>query len=188
MFRSFRKIGLFVLVATGLLYACKKYKDPAPYNDPRLTNPYCNDPDAINYNWGFPGKPDNSVCIYAVDEMKGSYILKDSVVVESSALLVGTDSINIYLTQVGSSKTKMDVSGFCSSGSLMITTGRVTVAAVDTTVGDSLTSRGQLFCRVQDTVTGTFILDPIDKQLLHVSLRIKNDTTVLILVGDARKQ
>lgn len=186
---SFLKFSLVVFLLSGLLYACSKYKDPAPVNDPRLTNPYCNDPDAINYNWGYPGKPDNSVCQYATDQMRGTYLLKDSVVVESSGLLIGADSFNIYINSVSGSKRKLDISGFCSSGSLLATAGRILVATVDTTVGDSLTlNKGQLFCRQQDTVTGTFSLDPIDKTLLRVSLRIKNDTGVLVLVGDARKQ
>jgi hypothetical protein len=187
--RKLLYISLFLLAASVLVFSCSKYKDKAPTTDPRLTNPYCNDPEAVNYNVGFPGKPDNSVCIYAADQFKGTYIVKDSTVVESTGLLVGADSFLLYINPNNGSKSKINVAGFCSTGSLGFTSGRTLTATGDTTVGDTTTMhQGQLFCRTQDTVTGTISLDPIDNKLLHISLQIVNDTGILLLVGDGRKQ
>ena len=173
-----------------VFFSCKKWKDPAPTTDPRLTNPYCNDPAAVNYNWGFPGKPDNSVCFYAIDLFAGKYIFKDSMYL-ASGLYVGYDSLVLNISPVAQSHSKMTVTGLCGfSGSVVISmTAASYTATVDTVVGDTTTlHRGQILCRIQDTLTGTLVKDRIDSTLITVSFQVANDTGIVMHTGRAIKQ
>jgi hypothetical protein len=178
-------IAIFSLL---VFYSCKKWVDPPPQNDPRLTSLYCNDPTAVNYNWGFPGKPDNSVCIYPTDRFVGSYLVHDSVYVASSGLFLSADSFIMNINKA--SLSKLIVSGFCANGNtLMLTAGRTLIATVDTTVGDTLsTNRGQIFCATQDTVTGTIVRDFLDASLLRINFQVVGDTGTTFHVGKAVKQ
>lgn len=187
--RYFVFIALFVVASGGVFLSCKKYKDPAPTTDPRLTRPYCNDPEAVNYNWDFPGKVDNSVCFYPTDKFTGVYMWYDTVTKAADGLFLGADSI--LLTFISSSHSKTTVGGFCVGGgkSLQMTVNRTLVASVDTLVGDSLTTnQGQIFCRQVDTVFGTITRDPLDATLLHMALTVASDTGITIHGGSARKK
>ena len=180
---------LFVVISVALgcciFLSCAKWKDPKPINL-GLTNPYCNDPAAVNYNWGFPGKPDNTVCFYPTDLFKGSYMFHDSVYKDT--LFIRYDSFIMTITAL--SQTKISVAGFCSNGNqITLTAGPTYIATVDTTEGDSLTiNLGQKLCRIQDTVSGTISKDRIDSTLLHVSLQVVSDTGISTHFGSARKQ
>jgi hypothetical protein len=161
----------------GYLFSCKKYTDAPATTDPRLTNPYCNDPNAVNYNWGFPGKEDNSVCFYPTDLFQGVYELRDSVFFKSNGFFVSADTIT--LTIVRNSSTKMTVTGFCpSGGALSMSASTNFLATVDSLVGDSTTIRGQYFCIGGDTVSGTFTKDRINDSIFYISLQVAADTGV----------
>jgi hypothetical protein len=177
-------IAMLSGVGIGILFSCNKYKDAPPKNDPRLTNPYCNDPLAVNFNVGFPGKPDNTMCFYPTDLFKGVYLFKDTV--QRDTLFISADSFFITIDRL--SKLKISVAGFCSSGdTLLMTAGPTYVATVDTTEGDTTTvNPGQRFCRVQDTVTGTISRDRVDTTLLHISLQVVSDTGITTHTGSAR--
>ena len=166
----------------------KKWKDPAPVDDPRLTNLYCNNPRAVNYNLGFPGKPDNSVCFFPSDLFIGTYLLKDSVYLSTSGLFLSADSFLINIIKLSDST--IGVTGFCKSGArLHMTAGPTYVATMDTTVGDTLSiNRGQIMCRIQDTISGTISKDRVDSSLLHIALQVVSDTGITVLLGKARKQ
>lgn len=183
-------ITLLVIVSLTIGFSCKKWKDPAPVDDPRLTRPYCNDPDAVNYNWDFPGKPDSTVCFYPTDIFRGVYLCYDSVY-KDDTLFIRADSFLMTINNSSTDPTKkMEVFGFCPSGNfLKLTASPSYEATVDTTVGDSLTvNLGQLFCRVQDTVTGMIFIDRIDSALLHIELQVFSDTGVTRHIGSARKK
>ena len=183
-------VSISFLFITGIcvLFSCAKWKDPKPVNDPRLTNPYRNDPTAVNYNWGFPGKPDNTVCFYPSDLFQGSYLFYDSVYLSPSGLFISADSFIIKISKISNSK--IGVTGFCNSGKqLTLTAGPTYVATMDTTVGDTTTMNpGQLLCRIQDTISGTISKDRVDSNLLHINLRVVSDTGTALFVGRARKQ
>ena len=168
-----------------MLFSCAKWKDPKGY-DPNLPNHYCNDPAAVNYNWGFPGKADNTVCFYPTDLFKGSYLFRDSIYRDT--LFIRYDSF--ILNMSAQSHTKITVGGFCMNGNqIVLTAGPTYVATVDTTVGDSTTlNLGQIMCRTQDTVSGTISKDRIDSTLLHITLQVVSDTGTTTHYGSARKQ
>jgi len=184
-------VGAIGIGCLLIALSCNKYNwhDPKPYSDPNLNGRYyCNDPDAVNYNWGFPGKPDNTLCVYPTDVFKGKYVFVDSVY--SLAGLTSGDFVyqiidTLYFYPI--SHTKMFVTGFCGS---MLDTIYLTAlsfnATIDTLAGDTLTTyQGQIpFCRIKDTVNGTIFYSRIDS-LLHFSLQVNSDTGLSSHTGKA---
>ncbi len=186
----------FVVIMLGVgaltLFSCAKWKDPAPITDPRLTNPYCNDPDAVNYNRGFPGKPDNSICFYPTDLFKGVYLFKDSVYRDT--LFISADSFYLTIEPQQNSHTKMLVSGMCRGGDpLIMTAGASFIATLDTTIGDTTTlNLGQFLCRSADTIAGTITKPVTDTNIqfptLLINFKVASDTGVTTHIGKAKKQ
>lgn len=187
MKRTYVKIVL-LLSLIALVFSCKKWEDPAPQDHPEINNPYCNDPDAVNYNWGFPGKPDNTTCFYPSDLFAGTYRFRDSLYNAADELFLAADSGDLVITKIDARH--ISVSGLCGSGqAISFTAGAAYQAVVDTLVGDSTTlSAGQIFCRQQDTVNGTFSRDRVDSSLIYIRLSIANDTGGVIMIGRARKK
>ena len=180
---------VFISLGSFLFSSCLKWHDPKPYTDPKLSNPYCNDPNAVNYNWGFPGRADDSICFYPADLFKGRFLFTDSIysevgLTDGNFLYALTDTL--YFTAL--SQTKLAVTGFCGSkeDSFHLTALSFN-ATIDTLAGDSLTTfQGQVpFCRILDTVNGTLFYSRIDSQI-HISFQIKSDTGLSSHVGKAR--
>lgn len=159
--------------------SCKKYSDPASVTDPRLTNHYCNDPNAVNYNWGFPGIPDNTVCFYPTDVFQGVYELHDSVSFKTTGFFVRADTLELTINR--HSSTKMAVIGFCSSGDSLIMTANVSyLATLDTTLGDTtVQTRGQALCGAGDTVNGIISRDKINDSIFYLTFTVWSDTGVV---------
>lgn len=176
---------LLITVATLSVISCKKWVDPAPTTDPRINNPYCNDPEAVNYNWGFPGVPDNTLCFFPSDIFNGTYLFVDSVYQASTGFFILTQTQTLQV--VKRSQSKLEVFGLCGTGSLFITAHSNFIATIDTTVGDTtIFNRGQLLCRTQDTAAGTITYNRIDS-LLHISIIVVSDTGITTHTGKARK-
>ena len=182
-------IAILFTLGIGVFVSCKKYKDPAPRTDPRLTTHYCNDPIAANYNVGFPGVPDNTVCVYPRDLFVGKWLCHDSIFL-SSGRYAFSDSFIITINPVTGSLLKIAVNGFCPSGNIIsMTAGPTYIATVDSTIGDTTTlTRGQAFCRIKDTLSGTITKDKVDSTLLHIALQVISDTGMTTHVGSAIKQ
>lgn len=136
----------YLLVILLFALSCKPYKDPDPIKDPRLTNPYCNDPAAINYNWEFPGVPDNTTCIFPSDVFEGNYIWYDSTQDENLNILA-FDSTFVNVAKVDT--TRLTLSGKCNYN-LSLTADRFLNIVIDSLHGD-----GQQFCQTNDTIIGT---------------------------------
>jgi hypothetical protein len=164
-----------------LVCACQKYVDKQTKGDPRLTNPYCNDPNAVNYNVGFPGKPDNTICFYPNDLFVGKYFYIDSIF-QSDLTYTYSRIDTLYISSV--SHTALRVIGFCAPGdTLRLTAGITYVANLDTTIGT-----GQPLCRPQDTVSGTISKNLADTgAILHVYFQVVADTGTTLHIGTAKK-
>ena len=176
-----------IILAVSLgLFACKKWQDPAATNDPRLTTPYCNDPDAVNYNWGFPGKPDNTLCFFPKDLFVGDYLFVDSVYITATNTFTHADSLILHIYSRAGSNSKIAIVGFCGGDSLRLTAGPSYIATVDTSIGDSTTYQGQQWCRTVDTVNGTVYNSRIDT-LLHINLQVISDSGISTHIGKAKK-
>jgi hypothetical protein len=186
--RHFITIILSVLLLSWTVSSCKKWEDPVSQEEPRLSNTYCNDPEAINYNWGFPGKPDNTVCVYGADLFAGNYTFNDTVHKVVNDLFLYADTRYLKMTKI--TNTRLRVDGFCEPGvELRVTARSAYRVTVDSTFVDSLTERGgQLLCRREDTVSGSFTRDKVDSSLVYISLTVISDTGVTTHIGRARLQ
>ncbi len=150
------KVKILSLLAACcvVIYACSKYKDPPPaQHDDRLNNPYCNDPRAVNYNWGFPGTPDNSVCTYPVDSFLGSWLLNDTIYFPDGAV-AGTLVKNLTFSKTEDTiLTHLAVTGWCSgTAPFYVTANKYKKALVDTLL---VGSPGQYLCNNTDTLSGS---------------------------------
>lgn len=179
-------LPVFLLLA--FLGACDKWEDPAPGDHPELNKPYCNDPEAVNYNWGFPGKPDNSVCIYPSDVFKGTYSFRDSVY-RPDGSFDSLGSLITYTLQIHAlTRQKIAITGWCSSpaDSIRLTADRFFRATVDTLGG---LAQGQTMCRIQDTLTTGSLTRAISNDtFVTVDFTVVSDTGVRFHRGTAVKQ
>ena len=182
---------LFLMAAVAVVaVSCSKYKDkkgPAFTAANGDTTHYCNDATAANDNWGFPGIPDNTVCIYPADLYVGKYVFHDSVSLQSTGLPIFVDTFILTFHKINNSR--LAVTGFCANGdSLFITAAPTFLASVDTTEGDSVTNWGQSLCGVADTINGSFVKDRVFDSLMYLSLQVASDTGVVTLhIGTAKK-
>ncbi|MBA3828622.1 MAG: hypothetical protein H0X33_06770 [Taibaiella sp.] len=179
---------IFFAIVAGLA-ACQKWQDPKGYTDPRLTNPYCNDPYAVNYNWGFPGKPDNTICFYPTDGYRGIYTFIDSVRLADNSFSY-RDSVTLMMFAL--SKTKLGVIGLCTNGdTLRLSVDRSMTATVDTTLRvDTTKVGGQLLCGVYtDTISGRITKDLTDttNKTFFINFKVLKDSTAHFLTGTAHK-
>ncbi len=128
---NLRAILLLILIS---LVSCEKYKDPEPIDDPRLdTNFFCNDLDAVNYNWGFPGTPDESICIFPSDVLEGDYIVADSIYSSGDSFLSATTYPTVRLDIL--SKTYLSMKNYCPSDSIRLLCDRYLIISSDTVAG-----------------------------------------------------
>lgn len=175
------KQGFFCLLVLVSMVACKRYTDPDPFTDDRLTNPYCNDPSAVNYNWGFPGKPDNSVCVYPTQLFEGQYIVNDTVWSTTQAPLLVSE---FPLTITAIDTVKLQLKGFCDTVIHTARASRFLQFNLDTVVG-----YGQQYCAGKDTlmVSGSkaFISDTNG---FDITYTLFTDTGVVQHRGRATKQ
>lgn len=161
---------LFTFVASIFMGSCSKYKDEAGEYDPRLKRPYCNDPEAVNYNWDFPGTPDSTVCYYPEDMLSGNYTLLDSIY--SSDDVLDTLGIRtVYFSVYPLSRGNIGLVGLCGSDTLFFTTDRFYFIAAD-----SLFEQGQPYCSPLDTFTGTMRYFPGDTSYLQLNLTVDGGT------------
>lgn len=176
-----------ILVFIGFLAACSKPDNTGADISDQLTNLYCNDPEAINYNWGFPGKPDNTVCFYPRDIFAGVYSFSDSIY---NAELELQKVNNITITVHAISNNKLRITGFCSnSDSILLTADRFYKAAADSTItADSIILAGQIVCRPVDTLSGYFVKDRTDSTKLAINITVASDTGINYHLGTAYKK
>jgi hypothetical protein len=184
-----------IILSCLLIFSCQKYKDAPPKNL-NLTNPYCNDPAAVNYNWGFPGKPDNTICTYPSDLFTGT----DSTFIDSifQVDLSYTYRDSFPYSCIRLSNTEISTAGFCMSNrsfTLNLTAAITYSASIDTVLGGI----GPAFCNIAtDTITGTITRDytvhidtnsldspKIDTILLYVNFQVNSDTGITYHKGTA---
>lgn len=161
--------------------------------DPRLDRLYCNDPQAVNYNWDFPGKPDNTLCFFPVDVFRGTYTFYDSVY---DADFQRNDSGYYDIKLIALDKSKFAIIGFCNKGvwtegdTIRFTADRFYKATADSTVtADSVVLKGQVsVCNLKDTINGFVIKDKADTNLLRINLSIYTEKGLKYHIGTARKK
>lgn len=166
------------------IFSCKPTDYSAAAPDTLSTRFYCNDPEAVNYNWGFPGQENNSLCFYPSDAFAGRYEFTDSIYQDDGSF-DSAGSLRTYaLTLRVLNRQQFSLSGFCAGGdSQRLTATRFFRATIDTT-----TVNGQALCRPQDSVLGTFTRTLEDTSRLRIELRVVSDTGITIHRGTAYRQ
>jgi hypothetical protein len=145
---------VFIFILFIGFVSCKKAVDTPGAQYAGQEQPYCNDPEAINYNYQFPGTANNMTCTFPTDPFTGQFTLSDTVyTADFASYYVLFHTVNVYAI----SKTKMAVVGFCGiSDSIKLTAGRYYKASIDTTI-----LNGQALCNPKDTISGFFEADSI---------------------------
>jgi hypothetical protein len=188
--QSKTKVGILLLILPALIfYACKKYKEPpTAVLDPRLTNHYCNDPRAVNYNWNFPGIADSTTCIYAVDSFVGSWTFYDTLFLPSG----DTAGINIkhltFISTEDTTRTRLAVTGWCNGNApFYVTANNYGRIDVDTFPGGPF---GQFLCDQTDTLNGYMLKnsDSTTNNRMQINFTINNAGGTVYHRGTAIKQ
>ncbi len=191
---NIQRIIIFILVP--FLYSCEKWEDKKAVRDPSLDDrKYCNDPQAVNYNWNFPGQADSTVCFYPSDIFKGTYQFTDSVYNADYSFDLDRPRSTYTLQIVALTRNKLAVIGFCGlNDSLKFTAERSSYRAnVDSTIriSDTTFDYGQFFCRIEDTISGYISenrFDTTPPNKLLIEFMVRSDTGINFHRGTAIKQ
>ncbi|WP_157977153.1 hypothetical protein [Taibaiella helva] len=180
--------GTLLLLLMGMaavLYACSKYKDPPPAvpNDELKNRKYCNDPLAVNFNWGFPGTPDSTICIYPVDSFLGSWALTDTAFLPDGTIK-STQTRNLVFTATEDTlKTHLSATGWCGNTfPFFATANKYRRAVIDTLLEGS---PGQHICNNTDTLSGSLLLG---NDTMHIDFAITDAEGTLYHKGTAIRQ
>lgn len=180
---------LAALIPAVVFFACSKYKDPPPAQRPPGLDSvfYCNDPRAVNYNWGFPGTPDSNKCIFPVDSFLGTWLFADTIYLPSGDVS-GTALRMLHFTSTEDSLLRhMAVAGWCGNPSVpfYITANKYGQADVDTMMGEY---PGQYLCGNSDTLSGFFNKNTGAADTMRVELTIINASGTTFHKGLAIRQ
>ena len=161
------------------LCACKDYPDVPAKPDGRLDRPYCNDPEAVNFNRNFPGYEDNNVCYYPADAFEGDFTFDDSIY-DGAQKFIRAQKLQFSIA--AEDKLRFRLSGFCPGGSTAIafTANRSLRADADTTA-----EKGQILCRQADTVSGYLSMAVFDSSRIRFFLTVISDTGTVYHQGTA---
>jgi len=160
-------IGLFISV---LSVSCNKSGDKKGQDiSDQLNSRYCNIPTAVNYNWGFPGIADNSICVFGTDFFVGNWMFVDTVrTSDSMSLVIDTLYWQFSVVSNDSTNSLLDVKGWCNNNeTFRIITDKYYSAITDT----AFNSLGyQILCNANDTLFGTVKKDVFDTTKLIINL------------------
>lgn len=183
------RIGIPAAVVTALVFfACSKYEDPPPAPLPEeLTRHYCNDSRAINYNRGFPGIADNTVCIFPTDPFNGSWIFYDTLYLPSGDTAATLVKNLVFTPTEDTARTHLAVTGWCSSNqALYVTANKFFRAETDTLPGGF----PQYLCNAADTLYGSFSKADTTEEMhyIKVDLTVNTASGVIYHRGTAARQ
>lgn len=173
---------LMALLGVG----CSTYTDPEkPDIEDELQNKYCNIPTAVNYNWNFPGKEDNSICFYSWDLYEGSWqFIYDVYAANNNIDKLFSDTIILSFSKnvADTTKASMQVSGWCASGSMNILIDRFYIAKTDTMPNGF---NYQIVCL--DTLSGTLEKNILDTATLSLKMAVNSPNGQFNYIGVGTK-
>ncbi len=185
---NFRIIPILALVcaaAIGIMAGCSKAEEPQSIDKTKISGTYCNDPKAVNYNVGFPGTPDNSICIFPTEVFKGEYVFYDTIYDGNYRLVRIIPPVTFTLT--ATDFTKLELKGLCKDITLPVTADRFYKATIDSVMGAVNLLPGRTMCREQDTISGMFTRSQTDNSV-QVNLTVLSDTGINYHRGTAQKK
>lgn len=185
---TWKGIALCIFILNFI--SCEKYEDKAKKDiDDTLTNQYCNITDAINYNWGFPGEPNDSLCIFPVEPFIAySWTLIDTVLNEDMDILE-TRNRTIYFeeyTAIDTMKHMILMKDYCSeNSSILLEANRHLLASVFDNMENDI---GQLDCDGSSVLNGFISLDSLSADTLKLRFQKRTiDDLNLTINGRAYK-
>lgn len=166
--------------------SCSTYTDPEkPDIDDQLQNKYCNIPTAVNYNWNFPGKEDNSICFYSWDFYEGRWqFINDVYAANNNVEKLYSDTIVLSFSKnaADTAKAEMQVSGWCGSGNFNILIDRFYIAKTDTMPNGF---NYQIVCL--DTISGTLEKNIMDTSTLSLKMSVLSPNGQFNYIGIGTK-
>ena len=184
-----RKIFLLLILVLVAFVSCEKWEDKPGTGDDRLDKPYCNDPEAANFNVGFPGKPDNSVCYYPYEFFVGTYQFADSTFYSQDYIFGQNLNYTFDIRRNGTSKQQLLLSGFCNTD-ISFTADKYLRAIADSTdhPADSTKLPGQIICNPADTLSGFMTIINKDSGIIRINFTILTDTGIVYHTGRATRK
>lgn len=166
------RIQAAIIIICCSAVSCSKVEEQqSPDISGQLTSHYCNDPDAANYNVGFPGIPDNSVCVYPYDKFLGEWEVHDSIFkADSSFHEVIIRHFNIQAATFDTNKTAMMIHDWCSTP-IEIFCNKYGKAYIKNML--DYPDSAQVVCS-NDSIMGTFTLINNEDSAMRISLINKN--------------
>lgn len=184
-----RKIFLLFILVVVAFASCDKWEDKPGNGDDRLNRPYCNDPEAANFNVDFPGRPDSTVCYYPYEYFEGTYQFSDSSFYSGDYVFGGLRSYTFNIRRNGASKRQLLLSGFCGTD-ISFTADKYLKAFADSTnhPTDSTKLPGQLVCNPVDTLSGFMTMVNRDSGIIRINFTVLTDTGIVYHTGRAIRQ
>ncbi len=148
--------------------SCEKHEDK-PIKDWDGEGFYCNDPEAVNYNWGFPGNINDSLCIYPTDLFVGDWILTDTVFNDTFAIVeIQERTISFVNKSDDSMSHLMELQGYCNNNTpIVLQANRFMLASLVDLIEDDL---GQLGCDGESILTGFIRLKDFQSDTLYLQI------------------
>jgi hypothetical protein len=143
-------IGFIITIILLIAPSCKRYKDPTPITTDKLTQHFCNNPKAVNYNWGFPGIADSTLCFFPADLFIGNYTYYDSLLDDANGIYLPFDTMDVTIAKINDSS--IQLIGLCLATPFSAKATKNYRFTIDST-----TAFGQVFCSNADTMNGTGI-------------------------------
>lgn len=165
--------------------ACSKEDKKGDNLDDKLTNKYCNIPGAVNYNWGFPGKEDNSICFFATDYFVGTWTFYDTIILQDSTF-IGTDSMQITFETIPGDTTyrKMNMLGWCGNDPILLDISKFYIGLSDT----FRNSEGwQMTCNNTDSVKVELSKNILDTTIVNFHIRQYSNNELQFHNGTGKK-
>src|SRR5690554_1322158 len=159
--------ALFLAIAF-FFASCEKYEDKAN-KDWDGDEFYCNDPEAVNYNWGFPGEINDSLCIYPTELFVGDWIMIDTVFNDTLAIIdIQQRAVSFVNKSDDSLNHLIELEGYCEDHSTIIfQANRFMLASVLDILVDDL---GQLNCDGESIITGFIRTQSLQSDTLYLQL------------------
>jgi hypothetical protein len=166
-----------------MVTSCDKWKDPEE-KDLGLKNYYCNIPEAMNYNHGFPGTPNDSVCIFPIEPFIGSYLYTDSIFNSNNELIQWVPT-NFYISNV--SRSQFALHQFCGNANTLQFRADKYYRATSDSLLEANTPT-QLMCNNIDTLTNANLEFFPKDSTLSIALTVVTDSGIFYHKGKAKKQ
>lgn len=162
---------LLILPAFLLLNACEKYED-LPKGDYDADGYYCNDARAINYNVGFPGIANDSICVFPVEPFEGNWTMIDTLL-DDEMEIISTHQGQVSLVPIenDSIDNLFIMEGYCDNNfAITFQANRYLLGMVFDNIEDEI---GHFDCDGTSILTGFIAANNMHADTIRIQMRKK---------------